>query len=423
MSNQYAAVTEETGFFQGTKPETLAGEFGTPLYVYSEKILRLRCREMSGLIDYPRFSVNYSAKANCNLSLLKIIREEGLKVDAMSPGEIHVEMLAGFKPEEILYIGNNVSADEIRFAVDRNITVSVDSLSQLELFGSINTKGSVAVRFNPGVGAGHHEKVVTAGRKTKFGIDPSLVFDVKKILEKHGLTLTGINQHIGSLFMEGNSYIEGTRSLLEIAKHFPGLDFIDLGGGFGVPYRKREGEKRLDLSLLGERLESVIHDFIKSYGREITVKIEPGRYVAAESGLLLGTVHAVKYNYGTRYIGTDIGFNVLKRPVLYGSHHDIEIYPVTGGRETAPAPAVVVGNICETGDIIAENIELPEVREEDLIGVLDAGAYGYVMSSNYNNRLRPAEVLLEENGGVRLIRKRETLEDLARHFPGDVITP
>ncbi len=404
-------------FYLGARPEDLARDFGTPLYVYNEEILRLRCREMKGLIDYPLFSVNYSAKANCNLSLLKIIRQEGLDIDAMSPGEIHVELLAGFRPEQILYIGNNVSYDELRFAVDRNITVSVDSISQLDLFGSVNPGGLVAVRFNPGVGAGHHEKVVTAGKKTKFGVDPARIDDVKAVLNKHRITLVGINQHIGSLFMEGNAYIEGTRSLFDIARNFSELEFIDLGGGFGVPYHKRDGEKRLDLNLLGERLESVIRDFTSSYGREITVKIEPGRYVAAECGLILGRVHAVKYNHGTRYIGTDIGFNVLKRPVLYGSHHDIEAYGVTGSGDSPLEPAVIVGNICETGDIIAENIDMPPVREGDLIGVLDAGAYGYVMSSNYNNRLRPAEVLIGRDGNVSLIRKRETLEDLARLFP------
>ncbi|NLK21590.1 MAG: diaminopimelate decarboxylase [Epulopiscium sp.] len=416
MQYLYADVTQKSNFFGNTNPIELINEYGSPLYVYNENIFRERCKEMKNLISYPNISVNYSVKANSSLQLLRIIREEGLNVDAMSPGEIYVELKAGFKPEQILFISNNVSAEEMQFAIDRNITISVDSLSQLELLGKLNPGGPVAIRFNPGVGAGHHEKVVTGGKETKFGVDPNFVSAVKDLLKKYNLKLVGINQHIGSLFMDGAPYVEGIKSLLSIAKNFDNLEFVDLGGGFGIPYHKQDNEPRLDLSKLGEQLNPILNDWVRSYGKEITFKIEPGRYISAECGILLGTVHAVKTNYDNKYIGTDLGFNVLQRPIMYDSHHDIEVYRATEIPSNSKEPVTIVGNICESGDIIARNRILPKILEGDILGILDAGAYGHVMSSNYNNRLRPAEVLIKEDGRPVLIRRRDTLEDLIRYY-------
>ena len=406
----------ESDFFGKLSAQELAVKYGTPLYVYNERILRSRCREMKSLVDNPKFIVNYSAKANSNLELLKIIRDEGLQVDAMSPGELYVELKAGFNPSQILFISNNVESEEMAFAINAGVTISVDSVSQLELFGRINPGGKVAVRFNPGVGAGHHAKVITAGKDTKFGVDPSLIDEVKLILKNYHLKLVGINQHIGSLFMSGEPYLKSVEQLLQIAVHFPDLEWIDLGGGFGIPYQKMEGEKRLDLSKMKAPLETLMQSINQKFGRELTFKIEPGRYIVAECGLLLGRVNAIKLNHDKKYIGTDLGFNVFIRPVLYDSHHDLEIYSTSSDEQGNPEKATVVGNICESGDIIAKDRLLPPVTEGDYIGVKDAGAYAWVMSSNYNNRLRPAEVLIRENDEDILIRRREELDDLMRHY-------
>jgi len=414
MKNYY---TEQTNFYGNLTPEELINKYGSPLYVYNESILRQRCREMLSLVDYPYFKVHYSTKANSNLSLLKIIREEGIYADAMSPGELYILMKAGFKPEEIFYVSNNISKSELEFVVDSSILFSADSLSQLRLYGEINPGGKVAFRLNPGFGAGHHEKVITGGKKTKFGINMELIPDVKKILKEYNLTLVGINQHIGSLFMDYEPFIAGMSSILSVAKQFDNLEFIDLGGGFGIPYRKQEGEPSLDLGKLGDILTDTLYNWTSEYGKKIEFKIEPGRYIVAECGVLLGTVHAIKKNGETTYVGTDLGFNVLARPMLYDSHHDIEIYR----KDLTPnfsklKKATIVGNICESGDIIAKERLLPEIDEGDILGVMDAGAYGYSMASNYNNRLRPAEVLIDANGNDILIRRRETLEDLMRCF-------
>lgn len=414
MINYY---TEQNNFFCSTSPQKLIEKYGSPLYVYNESILRKRCRDMANLVSYPNFKANYSIKANSNLELLKIMREEGLYADAMSPGEIHVLLAAGYKPEQIFFVANNVSADEMKFAIDKGICVSVDSISQLKLFGKLNPGGKVAVRFNPGVGAGHHEKVVTGGKKTKFGVIIDLVPEVKAALKEYKLKLTGINQHIGSLFMDGAPYLEGVKSLLTLAEQFEDLDFIDMGGGFGIPYHKQEGQERLDIAQLGVKLGTLLSSWTEKFGKKVMFKTEPGRYIVAESGVLLGNVYAVKQNYDITYIGTDLGFNVLARPVMYDSHHDIEVYSkgllVKSGKLE---PKTVVGNICESGDIIARGRLLPHIQEGDILGIMDAGAYGYSMSSNYNNRLRPAEVLVREDGSDVLIRRRDTLEDLMRNF-------
>jgi len=409
--------TEETRFYGKTSPDKLIKEFGSPLYVYNENIFRTRCREMANLIPYHRFKANFSVKANSNLELLKIAREEGLNADAMSPGEIYILLKAGFLSDEIFFVPNNVSEEEMKYAIEKGITISVDSLSQLEMFGRINPGGKVAVRFNPGVGAGHHSKVVTGGKKTKFGVNFDMVDDVKRILKNYSLKLVGVNQHIGSLFMEPDPYIESAKLILTIAKQFEDIEFVDFGGGFGIPYHKQEGQQRLNLKELGDKLAHIIYDWVKDYGKEIKVKTEPGRYIVAESGVLLGTVYAIKENYGDTYVGTDLGFNVLMRPVMYDSHHDIEVYRNGKPADTEELkPVYVVGNICESGDIIAKERMLPRIFEGDIIGVMDAGAYGYSMSSNYNSRLRPAEVLIKEDGTPKLIRRRDRLEDLVRNF-------
>jgi diaminopimelate decarboxylase len=416
MNYIYSSVSAEKKFFGNTDPVQLSRQYGTPLYVYNENILRNSCRDLKGLIPYSNFTVNYSLKANSNPELVKIVRSEGLRADAMSPGEIFINLMAGYRPEEILYISNNVNEDEFRYAINAGVKISVDSVSQMEMFGKINPGGKVAFRVNPGVGAGHHEKVTTAGQKTKFGIEMGSIPEVKRILREYNLRLIGINQHIGSLFMDSEAYLQSTSNILSIARQFDDLEFIDLGGGFGIPYHKQSKQPRLDLKDLGLNLSGVIHSWVNEYGKEVEFKIEPGRYIVAESGILLGKVNATKTNYGIKYIGTDLGFNVLIRPVMYDSHHDIEIYRESGTPSLKEETVNIVGNICETGDIIAKGRKLPEIMENDILGVLDSGAYGYSMSSNYNSRLKPAEVLIDADNNPRLIRRRDTLEDLTRNF-------
>jgi len=398
-------------------PEDLVKEYGSPLYVYSEAILRERCQEVMNFVTYDKFIVDYSMKANSTPALLKIIREEGLEVDVMSPGEIYIAELAGYQPEEILYICNNVSPEEMLYVIKKGIRVCVDSLAQLEQYGKLAPHSSISIRVNPGIGAGHHQKVVTAGKQTKFGINMDLVEDVKSILETYDLKLIGITQHIGSLFLESEDYLKSAEALAAFAKTFPDLEFIDLGGGFGIPYKAIDKEHRLDLHKLGNALDRLFAEFVQKYGREVFFRIEPGRYIVAECGTILGTVNGIKYNGDKKYIGTDVGFNVLMRPILYDAYHEVSFY--RDGcfvDDTIKEHATVVGNICETGDILADDRPLPMARAGDVIAISDAGAYGHIMSSTYNGRLRTGEVLLTLAGEPKEIRKRDSFEDLVRNY-------
>ncbi len=424
MPDVRSSVTDAASFYGLSSPRDLTAAYGSPLYVYNESMLRRRCRELRALSSHPGFFVNYSAKANTNPALLRIIREEGCLVDAMSPGELHCNRLAGFTADEILYVCNNASAEELRLAAEAGVPVSVDSLSQLDLYGRVNPGGRVLVRLNPGIGAGHHQKVITGGKATKFGIAPDALPEIRAVCAAHRLRLIGINQHIGSLFMEAEGYLRAVDFLLDYAEHtldrdlFEGLEILDFGGGFGIPYHKYEGASRLDLAALGAAFHARITAWSGRTGYRGRFYVEPGRYPTAECGVLLGTVHAIKTNGETRYAGTDLGFNTLMRPVLYDAHHDIEVYRENGRPDPELVVQTVVGNICESGDILAKDRPLPLLREGDILGVLDAGAYGFAMASNYNQRLRPAEVLIGEDGRPRLIRRRDTLEDVTAPYVG-----
>lgn len=414
------SYTEQMHFFGNTDPEELAKKYGTPLYVYNENILRRQMKRVAGILPNHRFTANFSIKTNSNLTILKMANEEGLNADAMSPGEIYALKKAGFPSERIFFVPNNVSAEELKYAIDEGVMTSVDSLSQLELYGKICPGGRLSVRLNPGIGAGHHEKVVTGGKKTKFGVAAQDIPKTLEIAKKYDLHIVGLNQHIGSLFMDYKPYLDAVSNFLHYAEDFDELEFVDFGGGFGTPYHKLADEKEFDLEGFKVELDQLLSDWKKRTGRDLLFKMEPGRYIVAEGGVLLGRVHAVKENFGHKYVGTDIGMNVLIRPALYESWHDVEVY--RDGKAVVSGPKdvySVVGNICESGDILAKDREIAVTKENDIIVALDAGAYGYSMASSYNNRLRPAEVLIKSTGEDVLIRRRETLDDLMRLFDVD----
>ena len=411
------SVLETTNFFMGNNPEDLVGEYGTPLYVYNERIIRDRMRAVSKLITKYPYTANYSVKANSNTAILKIALSEGINCDAVSEGEIRLLERVGYPYDKIFFVPNNVSDEELRYAIERGIMVSLDSLPQLERYGRLNGGSKCALRINPGIGAGHHKKVVTAGKDTKFGISPEKIPEALEIAKRYNLTICGINQHVGSLFMEPDPYVKASENILKIAETIPNLEFVDLGGGMGTPYHKLDDEASFDMTALHDALEPVLDEFVKNYGYAPLFKSEPGRYCVSESSVILGRVYATKSHAGVNYAGTDIGMNVLARPTLYDSWHDVEILrdgkPVTDGEKRN---VTICGNICESGDKITDNRELPVIKEEDLVCVLDTGAYGYSMSYTYNTRRRPAEILISpaasSGSEVKLIRKRETFEDL-----------
>ena len=375
---------------------------------------------VEGVITKYPYTANYSVKANTNIEILKLALDEGLNCDAMSPGEISLLLKAGFPPEKIFFVSNNVSAEEMQFAIDKGVMVSLDSLDQLDRFGQINPGGRCAVRINPGVGAGHSEKVVTAGKKTKFAIAEEDIDKIFEIADKYDLKIVGINQHIGSGFLDPTPYIDAVTNLLRIADRFENLEFIDFGGGYGIPYHKLDDEKPFPMEDFKTKLEPVLDEFVGRYGKAPLFKSEPGRYCVAEGSVILSRVQAIKTNSGIKYVGCDTGMNTLIRPAMYDSYHDIEVIrngKVVDRDGNADMETVnVSGPICETGDLIAKGRLLPKAQTGDLLAILDTGAYGYSMASSYNSRPRPAEVMITREGKVVQIRRRETIEDLFRLF-------
>lgn len=409
---------EESDFFRGINPENIAKKYGTPVYVYNEENIREHMRDVAKVITKYPYRANYSMKANSNLSILKMALEEGLNADAMSEGEMRLLLKAGFPSDRIFFVPNNVDRSEIEFAVKNDIMVSLDSLDQLDLFGQINPGGKCSVRINPGVGAGHHEKVVTAGKKTKFGVAEEDVDKIFEIAEKYNIKIAEINQHVGSQYLDPEPFLQAVENFLRIAEKFNDLEYIDFGGGYGIPYHKLDDEQKFDMKSFSERFTALIDEYAaKHKGNLPLFKSEPGRYCVAEGGVILGRVHATKQNAGKKYAGTDIGMNVLARPTLYDSYHEIEV--LRDGKAVSRdnmEEISVTGNICESGDLLCKERKLPVIKTGDLVCVLDAGAYGYSMSSSYNTRPRAAEVLITKDGSEKLIRRRETYDDLFALF-------
>ena len=399
---------------------SLIKKYGSPLYIYDENILQDRCNQMYEFkkilekeLNNVKINMHYSIKANNNPALLKVVKDSGLCVDSMSPFELHISKKCNFKEDEILYVCNNIDIEEMKNVKKENVLICLDSISQVETWGSLFPNSDIMVRINPGTnGVGHSRKVITSGKLTKFGISEENIEELLKIADKYKLNIIGVHQHLGSLFLNDkiNDYILGVKEGLRIIKkYFNTVRIIDLGGGFGIPYKGTE--ENLDLKRVANELKDVLGEYLKENQNIVEFKFEPGRYIPCESGVLAGTVTAVKHENDTYWIGTDIGMNDLVRPTMYDSYHEIEILSNNSERVVAN----ICGNICESGDILGKerNVILPKVG--DVILVYDAGAYGYSMSSNYTGRLRPAEVLIKDDED-RLIRKRESVEYLENNI-------
>ncbi len=388
----------------------LLNKYGSPLYVYDKDILINRCNEMVNFKNKLENNLNinvsmhYSMKANENLSLLKIIKDCGLKIDSMSELELYLAKLAGFNKEDILYVCNNITEKEMESVHDNNILICLDSISQVETWGKNFPNSNIMVRVNTGIlGVGHSDKVITSGEVTKFGIAISDINELFNIIKKYNLNIIGVHEHLGSLFLNDkmDNYLKGIESFLKVVvSYFPSVEIIDLGGGFGVPYKD---EDRLDLNLLCKKLTDLLKQYIKQLHLK-EIKFEPGRYIVCECGKIYGRVTSIKKDY----IGTDIGMNVLIRPEMYDAYHKIELFPK---RDTKIITTNFCGNICESGDILGKErvVNTPEIGNSVI--VYNAGAYGYSMSSNYTGRLKCAEVLIDNDKDI-LIRKRETIEDI-----------
>jgi len=393
----------------------LVGQFGSPLYVYNADTFRQRFRSLMDSFDYPRVGIYYACKSNTNTSVIKIFREMGSRIETVSPGEIYICLNAGFKPEDILYTPNNPSSDELKYACDRNIMVTIGSLPVMEEYARLKGRRDVCIRVNPDIGFGHHDHCITGGPASKFGIYFNQMEEAVSLAASLGLDIKGLHAHIGSGILQADQFVEAMEMVLASAGSISGLDFVDFGGGIGVPYRPDDSP--FDLEYFGKKASDFMHRFSADYGSQLEFCFEPGKYLTAEAGYLLVTVTNRKDTPAYRFVGTDSGFNHLLRPSFYGSyHHILNCSNPDGELEDV----LVAGNICETGDLFTmspagpEARKIPQARIGDILAITNAGSYGFTMSSNYNSRPRPAEVLVD-NGKARLIRERETFDDLVKN--------
>ena len=376
----------------------LIKRFGSPLYIYEAETIRARCRELKKA--FPNFRLDYACKANTNPEIVRLIYKEGFGIECVSPGEIAVAKKVKVPLRDITFTCGSIHEAELLSVAKQNIRIYLDSLTQVEQYGRNFPKSDISVRLNLGVGAGHHSHVITGGPDSKFGIDIAHIEELRALVEKYELRITGLHQHIGSNILEVPMFLKAMNVLFEAAVHFPDLKYLDFGGGLGVPYTP--GASRLNIEELGSAVRDRVKEFTKKYGRKLEMSFEPGRYLVAESGTLLVMVVDIKKNPEKTFIGVDSGMGHLIRPAMYDSHHIIDNLSRATGHK---ARVTIAGFYCESGDVLAKDraMFMPEIG--DILAIRNAGAYGYTMSSNYNLRERPAEVLVSGKT-AKLIRAR-----------------
>ncbi len=384
----------------------IAGEFGTPLYVYHAERITDQYRRLQEAFAETNTTFFYACKALTNVSVLKHIRHIGCNADCSSVNEVQLALKAGFRPEQILYTSNNVAFSEIEDAAALGVHINIDSLSNLRKFGEKYGHGyPVGVRLRPNIMAGGNLKISTGHNKSKFGIPVEDTEKVVQLMKEKKLHIRTLHIHTGSEIKDVGIFARGIEVLFELIPHFPELEVIDLGGGFKVPYAP--GDTGTDIEELGKKVKEEFEAIEKLYNRKLQVWFEPGKFLVSEAGYFIVQVNVLKQSGDTCFAGVNSGLNHLIRPMFYGAYHHIENI---SNAEAALHRYHIVGNICET-DTFAEDRMVAEIREDDYLVFYNAGAYGFEMASNYNSRFKPAEVLVK-NDKPCLVRRRDTLDDI-----------
>ncbi len=387
----------------------IAEEFGTPVYVYhGEKIVN-QYQRLKGAFPGVNVHLHYALKALNNINILKLLKQQGAGLDAVSIQEVQLGLRAGYLPAEIMYTPNCVDFEEIKEAVGLGVIINIDNISTLELFGhEFGSTVPCCIRLNPHIMAGGHSHISVGHIDSKFGISIYQLRHVQRVVESHKIKVNGLHMHTGSDILDADVFLRGADLLFDAAQSFPDLEFMDFGSGFKVGYK--EGDIVTDIEEMGAKIAEAFKNFCKTYGRELELWFEPGKFIVSESGSLLVKANVIKQTTSTVFIGVNSGQNHLIRPMFYDAYHHIENI---SNPKANPRLYSVVGYICET-DTLGYDRKIAEVREGDVLRIKNAGAYGFTMSNNYNARLRPCEVLYFKNK-AHLIRKRETIEDLYRN--------
>jgi len=390
----------------GVSVTGLVEKYGSPLYIYDTATISKQYHRLSQAFEGTRMNIHFACKALNNINIMRHICKLGAGLDAVSIQEVKLGLKAGFAPKDIMFTPNCVDFDEYDEAIGYGVHVSIDHLSILEKTGAkYGSNVPVSIRIKPNIMGGGHQKISVGHIDSKFGISVDYLPDVQRIVDACGMKVDGLHQHTGSDILDMDVFLKVAEVMFQAAKHFPDLQFIDFGGGFKVPYKS--DDYATDIELLGSMFSQKFNDFCKEYGRELTLKFEPGKFLVSQAGYLAARVNVVKQTSTTVFAGINTGLNHLIRPMYYDAYHHIVNISNPGG---TPGTYTVVGYLCET-DTFAKNREIAEISEGDILVFLNGGAYGMTMASNYNARPRPAEVMIHE-GKDYLIRRRETLDDL-----------
>jgi len=396
----------------------LAGQYGTPLYVTDEQRICDNFRRMRQALagHYDRVQVLYAAKANGNLAVFRTLAALGAGADVFSSGEVHIALPAGMNPERLLFNGNSKSPADLVLAVQTGIRVSVDSIEELRQLNAVAKDAQktvkIAFRVNPAIHVPTHPKIATGLATTKFGIPAEQILDAyREALACSNVVPAGIHCHIGSQILEVEPFARAMGVVMSLVRDLTGMgvafEFVDIGGGLGIPYHRDTDVAPTPEEYAGA-IMPVFLDAIRECGITPALWVEPGRYLVGDSSVLLTRVNSVKVAH-KRFVNVDAGFNLLVRPVMYDSYHEVV---VANRADAAPADTyTIAGPICETGDLLAKDRQLPEVEAGDIIALLDTGAYGFAMSSQYNSRPRCAEVLVNGKRAA-LMRRAETVQDI-----------
>ncbi len=390
--------------------EQLALDYGSPLYVYDGEKIKHQYQRLKEAFREVDVHIKYACKALSNINILKLLKAEGAELDCVSIEEVELGLYAGFTPTQILFTPNCVSFEEIKNAVALGVKINIDNISILEQFGhEYGNKIPCCIRINPHIMAGGNKNISTGHIDSKFGISIYQLRHVVRVAKTNNIHINGLHMHTGSDIYDAEVFLQGAELLFDAAKDFKDLEFLDFGSGFKVAYK--EDDITTDIEDLGRKISKRFNEFCEEYGRPLQLWFEPGKFIVSESGYLLVSASVIKQTTATVFVGVNSGQNHLIRPMFYDAYHTIVNVSNPAGTTRV---YTVVGYICET-DTLGWDRKLNEVREGDVLAIKNAGAYGYSMSSNYNSRLRPAEVLIE-NGVARLIRKRETFDDIIRNM-------
>jgi diaminopimelate decarboxylase len=387
----------------------VAKQFGTPVYVYHAEKITEQYEKLTKAFEKNDVIFFYACKALTNINILKHIKSLGANVDCSSINEVRLALHAGYSADRVLYTSNGISFDEIEEAKNLGVNVNIDSLSNLKKFGEkYGHTYPVSIRLRPNILAGGNLQISTGHDKSKFGIPVDQFQNILSVVEQTNLHIRGLHIHTGSEISDVDVFVRGIEVMFDIIPYFNELEFIDLGGGFKVPYK--DGDEETDITLLAQRVSEAFANHPNPNGKHLQIWFEPGKFLVSSAGYLVTTVNVLKETSAATFVGVDSGFNHLIRPMFYGSYHRIENISNPEGTEKIYS---VVGNICET-DTFAWDRKMNEVHEGDIVVFYNAGAYGFEMSSNFNSRLRPAEVLVKD-GKANLIRQRESFQDLLQN--------